>query len=89
MALRAGLAEQRSSAGDLGITFEVNSETYSFFIPETILKSKTKSEIVKILDDGDTLGCSICCSQKKGFALCMGRCMSDGKCCDNGATNCS
>jgi len=89
MALKAGLTEQRASAGDLGITFEVNGESYSFFIPEATLKSKSKSEIVKILDDGDYTACAICCSQKKGFALCLARCLSDGKCCDDGASNCS
>lgn len=34
------------------------------------------------------LGCSWCCLGKKGFGACVVRCQIDGKCCDNGRTNC-
>ena len=84
---KPGIATSRSSAGDLGITFEVNGEKYTFYVEQNALKSRKASDTVTALTD--ELTCAICCSQKASFALCMARCVEgDGKCCDAGATNC-
>jgi len=78
---------QRSAEDDFEVLFKVQGESYSLFIPMETIKSKSKQDIVQAFRDAFT--CSICCSQKASFALCMARCVEgDGKCCDGGATNC-
>lgn len=80
--------EQRKNIADLGITFEVNGEKVNFFLPENVLKSKTRADLKALLLEGDEIVCAIGCAQKASYALCFARCMRDGKCCDAGATNC-
>lgn len=90
MALVKGLSKERGSPQDLGITFEVNGETFGFYIEASLLRSSKRSDLLKVIaqDEGSPLACAICCSQKAGSALCYARCLDDGKCCDSGATNC-
>ena len=84
-----GLAHERTSPQDLCITFEANGEKFTICIPHATLKSKSRSEIVKLFA-GDPISCGICCAQKSGGALCLARCLyGDGKCCDSGKDNCS
>jgi hypothetical protein len=71
---------------ELKITFEKGGESASIFIPLSKLrKGKGMDDAQRILGE---VACGICCAHKKGFAACFARCMDDGKCCDNGATNC-
>jgi hypothetical protein len=90
MTLAQGLSKDRASAQDLGITFEVNGEKFGFFIAASTLRSKKRSDLLKVIAEGEgsPVACAICCAQKAGSALCYVRCLDDGKCCDSGATNC-
>lgn len=80
------LTTERSSPDDLKITFESNGVPFAVFLSGASIKAQTKEEIVKAMYD--ELACAIGCSQKASFALCMARCMRDGKCCDGGSSNC-
>lgn len=86
IAREKGLSDKRSSPGDLEIRFEVNGESAGFFIPESMLKDDKRRNVLSLIQS--ELACAICCSQKASYALCMARCLDDGKCCDGGATNC-
>lgn len=86
MAREIGLSDKRSAPGDLEIRFEANGAPFAFFIPESMLKGQKKSDVMAAIQN--QMACAICCSQKASFALCMARCLDDGKCCDGGATNC-
>lgn len=89
MALAHGLSDTRNDPADLAVMFEVNGETFGFYIPTQFLKSKKRSDLLQMLSDpGSPLACAICCAQKAGSGACYIRCLDDGKCCDSGATNC-
>ena len=86
MASRIRLLSRRSP-DDLEIALtSPKGETVKLFVNLNELAGKTAHE--KAVSLASDLGCALCCSRKTGYAACLARCLTDGRCCNSGIDGC-